>query len=362
MARQRRKTRQVRAGSLAIGGDAPVSIQSMATVPVERTEDAVAQIRRLAERGAELVRVALRNVEAAECLRTVVPAVTVPLCADVHFDYRIAVAAIDAGARKVRINPGNIGDPKGVREVIRAAKERGVPIRIGVNSGSVDRRKFPAVTPESLVASAMEHVRILEENDFSDIVVSIKSSEIAQTIRANELFAGERDYPMHIGLTEAGYGVACVVQSSVAIGHLLLEGIGDTIRVSMTGDPADEIPVARAILEAAGERTAWVRIVACPTCGRTDPSLDILALAKDVDEAVTARFEQVMKEKGRSLHVAVMGCEVNGPGEAKDADAGLAGIRDGRMILFAKGEKVRVVDHHDAVRALVEEIERILGA
>ncbi|MDM7915225.1 MAG: (E)-4-hydroxy-3-methylbut-2-enyl-diphosphate synthase, partial [Candidatus Eisenbacteria bacterium] len=281
MVRRRKATRQVRAGTLAIGGGAPVSIQSMTNIPIEQTDDTIAQIRRLAARGAELVRVALRTVEAADCLKTIVPAVPVPVCADVHFDYRIAVAAIGAGASKVRINPGNIGDPKGVREVIRAARDRGVPIRIGVNSGSVDRRKFPAVTPEALVASAMEHVRILEENNFTDTVVSIKSSEIAQTIAANELFSSERDYPVHIGLTEAGYGVSCVVQSSVAIGHLLLKGIGDTIRVSMTGDPEEEIPVARKILESVGERTAWVRIVACPTCGRTDPSLDILALAKD---------------------------------------------------------------------------------
>ncbi len=362
MERLRKSTRQVRAGVLAIGGGAPVSIQSMTNIPVERTEETIAQIKRLAERGAELVRVALRSVESAEHLKKIVPAVPVPLCADVHFDYRIAVAAIDAGAGKVRINPGNIGDPKGVREVIRAARDRGVPIRIGVNSGSVDRRKFPDVTPEALVASAMEHVRILEDNNFSDIVVSIKSSEIRHTIAANELFSSERDYPVHIGLTEAGYGVSCIVQSAVAIGHLLLEGIGDTIRVSMTGDPVDEIPVARKILEAAGERTAWVRIIACPTCGRTDPALDILALAREVDEAVTTRFEAAMREKGRSLHVAVMGCEVNGPGEAKDADAGLAGVRDGKLLLFAKGEKVRVVEQREAVRALVEEIGKITGA
>ena len=216
MERRRRTTRQVKAGSLSIGGDAPISIQSMTNIPIERIEETIAQINRLSERGAELVRVALRSVEAAECLRKIVPAVTVPLCADVHFDYRIAVAAVDAGAAKVRINPGNIGHQKGVREVIRAARDRGAPIRIGVNSGSVDRRKFPVVTPEALVASAMEHVRILEENNFADIVISIKSSEIGQTIAANEIFSSERDYPVHIGLTEAGYGVSCVVQSAVA--------------------------------------------------------------------------------------------------------------------------------------------------
>jgi (E)-4-hydroxy-3-methylbut-2-enyl-diphosphate synthase len=333
----------------------------MTNVPIERVGETVAQIVRLADAGSQLVRLALRSAESASLLKKIIPASPVPLCADVHFDHRIALAALDAGVHKVRINPGNIGSEAGVREVVAAARDRGAPIRIGVNAGSVDRRKFPAVTPETLVASALEHVRILEDNNFSDIVVSIKSSGIPQTIAANELFALQRDYPLHIGLTEAGYGLACAVQSSVAIGHLLLEGIGDTIRVSMTGDPVGEIPVARTILESAGERKARVRIVSCPTCGRTDPDLDILALAKEVDDAVTARFEKTMAERDSTLHVAVMGCEVNGPGEAKDADAGLAGIRGGKLLLFARGEKVKIVDARDAVAELVREIEKLLA-
>jgi (E)-4-hydroxy-3-methylbut-2-enyl-diphosphate synthase len=349
------------AGSLAIGGGAPVSIQSMTCLPIERTDDTIAQINRLAGQGAELVRVALRSVDSVEYFKKIRAAVALPLCADVHFDYRIAVAAIKAGVNKVRINPGNIGDRKGVLEVVKAARDRGVPIRIGVNSGSVDRKKFPDVTPEGLVESAMEHINILEDNSFSDIVVSIKSADIMHTIAANELFSSRRDYPIHVGLTEAGYGLTCTVQSSVTIGHLLMEGIGDTIRVSMTGDPLDEVIVARKILESAGERKAWVRIVSCPTCGRTDPSLDILALAMEADSAVTGRFESCLKKMNRTLHVAVMGCEVNGPGEARDADAGLAGIRDGRLLLFAKGEKVKVVESRDAVAALVEEIEKLLN-
>jgi (E)-4-hydroxy-3-methylbut-2-enyl-diphosphate synthase len=359
--RGRRATRQVRAGSLAIGGNAPVSIQSMTNVPVERVDETIAQIRRLADRGCQLVRLALRSAESASCLKKIVPAVTVPLCADVHFDHRIALAALEAGVHKVRINPGNIGSAQGVREVVAAARDRGAPIRIGVNAGSVDRRRFPEVTPASLVESAMEHVRILEDNNFSDIVVSVKSSDIPQTISANEIFAAGNDYPLHIGLTEAGYGLACAVQSSVAIGHLLLGGIGDTVRVSMTGDPVEEIPVARMILESAGERKARIRIVSCPTCGRTDPDLDILALAREVDGAVTARFGKILEERDGSLHVAVMGCEVNGPGEAKDADAGLAGIRGGKMLLFACGEKVKVVEADDAVAELVREIGNIIG-
>ncbi|MBN2160624.1 MAG: flavodoxin-dependent (E)-4-hydroxy-3-methylbut-2-enyl-diphosphate synthase [Spirochaetes bacterium] len=357
--RNRKKTRQVRAGTLAIGGDAPISIQTMTSIPIERVEETVAQINRLAGAGAELVRIALRSVESADLLRRIIPAVKVPLCADIHFDHHIALAAITAGVHKVRINPGNIGDPKGVREVVLAAKDRGVPIRIGVNSGSLNRRKYPGAAPADLVASAMEHVRILEDNNFNDIVVSIKSSDIMQTIEANRLFAAESDYPVHIGLTEAGYGLTCAVQSAVAIGHLLMEGIGDTVRVSMTGDPLDEIIVARKILESVGEREALIRVVSCPTCGRTDPGLDVLELAREVDEAVTVRFEKILKERGRGLHVAVMGCEVNGPGEARDADAGLAGIRDGKLLLFAKGEKVRVVGQKDAVAALIAEIEKL---
>jgi (E)-4-hydroxy-3-methylbut-2-enyl-diphosphate synthase len=359
--KQRNKTKQVKAGSLAIGGGAPVSIQSMTNIPIDRIEDTIGQIRKLASLGAGLVRVALRNVDAAELLKKIIPEVDIPLCADVHFDYRIAVAAIKAGVSKVRINPGNIGDPSGVREVVRAAADNGVPIRIGVNSGSVDRRKFPEVTPTSLVASALEHVRLLEDNGFTDIVVSLKSSDILQTIEANRIFSKERDYPVHVGLTEAGYGVACIVQSSVAIGHLLMQGIGDTIRVSMTGDPSDEIIVARRILESVGERQCLVRIVSCPTCGRTDPSIDVLELAMKVDREVTARFEKILAQEGKTLHVAVMGCEVNGPGEAKDADVGLAGIRDGRLLLFAKGEKIRVVDYNEAVDALIEEIEKLMN-
>ncbi len=348
--RKRNITRRVRAGGLDIGGGAPVSIQSMANIPVERVPEIIEQVRRLDRLGCQLVRVALRSVEAVESLAKVLPAVPVPLCADIHFDYRIALAAIKAGVHKVRINPGNIGDER----------DSGVPIRIGVNGGSVNRRRYPEVTPESLAASALEHVKILEDNNFSDIVVSMKSSDIIHTIEANRIFVSQRDYPVHIGLTEAGYGTTCIVQSSVALGCLLMEGIGDTLRVSMTGDPTEEIIVARTILESVGERKARIRIISCPTCGRTDTGLDILELARTVDREATARFEKIMRDKDRTLHVAIMGCEVNGPGEARDADAGLAGIRDGRLLLFAKGEKVRVVNQHEAVAALMDELQKII--
>lgn len=351
----RRKTRPVTVRSLVIGGDAPVSIQSMTNLPIEDVRGTVAQIERLRAAGADLVRLAVRNEESIAHLREIRRAVDAPLSADVHFNHRIALMAIEAGIDKVRINPGNIGSDDRVRAVIDAARERRVPVRIGVNGGSIDLKKYPAVTPESLAQSALDHVRILEDRDFSDIVVSIKSSDLRQTIAANARFAELRDYPLHIGLTEAGYGISCVVQSTLAIGHLLLAGIGDTIRVSMTGDPVDEIPVARKILEASGLRVPAVRIIACPTCGRTDPSIDILALAERV-ESETARFHAALIRAGRSITVAVMGCEVNGPGEAAHADVGLAGGRNGRVLLFARGRKIAVVDARDAVARLVDEI------
>ncbi len=335
-------------------------MQSMTNIPIERVDDTLAQIRGLAALGAGLVRLAVRSLDGVPYLEKILRASPVPLSADIHFDHRIAVAAIRAGVHKVRINPGNIGSEAGVREVVAAARDAGVPVRIGVNGGSLDRKKYPEPTPGNLAASAMDHVRILEDNGFSDIVVSIKSSDIGRTIAANELFAGMRDYPIHIGLTEAGYGLDCAVNSAVAIGHLLLSGIGDTIRVSMTGDPLEEIPVARKILEAAGLRGRVIRIIACPTCGRTDPSLDIQDLARRADAELARRYEKRLAESGRSVTVAVMGCEVNGPGEAREADAGLAGIRDGELLLFVKGEKKGIVPAGGAVDALCDEVGKLL--
>ncbi len=359
--RKRRETRRIQAGGLPIGGGAPISIQSMTSIPVEDEKGTIGQIGRLAAEGAGLVRVAVRNLDSIPHLKTVIREAGLPLSADIHFDYRLAIAAIEAGISKVRINPGNIGGAERVREVVRAAKERGVPIRIGVNGGSVDRKKYPEVTPESLVESALEHVRILEENDFHDIAVSIKSSDIFQTIEANRIFASRRDYPLHVGLTEAGYGIACVVQSSIAIGHLLLEGIGDTIRVSMTGDPVQEVIVGKRILESLGARFTPVKIISCPTCGRTDPGTDLLALAQEVESALLAGFGARLRELGRTVVVAVMGCEVNGPGEASHADAGLAGGRGGAFLLFAGGERIGKVDRAHAIEALLREIEKLIG-
>jgi (E)-4-hydroxy-3-methylbut-2-enyl-diphosphate synthase len=356
---QRRASRPVKVGNLTIGGGAPVSIQSMTNLPLENVEETIAQVNALHEQGAEIVRLAVRSVDAVQHLKQVIDATDVLLCADIHFDYRIAIEAIKAGINKVRINPGNIGDESRVREVIAAAKDNGVPIRIGVNGGSLDRKKYAEAIPENMVASAMDHVRILEDNNFEDIIVSIKSSHIAETLKANELFAQSCDYPLHIGLTEAGYGLNCVIQSSVALGHLLMQGIGDTMRVSMTGDPVEEVVVAQKILESVGERKAVVRVVSCPTCGRTAPEIDLLSLAKEVDLRCTSRYGDQLKQENRTLTVAVMGCEVNGPGEAADADFGIAGGRFGSFLIFARGEKTRKVEGAEVIDALISEIDAV---
>ncbi len=355
--RNRKPTRSVSVGNVIIGGDAPVSIQSMTSVPLEDVDATVDQIQRLSDEGAEIIRLAIRNSDSIPFLRLVREAVTAMLTADIHFDYRLAIAAIEAGVNKVRINPGNIGKRERVREVIRAAKDHSVPIRIGVNGGSLDRKKYPEGTPADLAESALEHVRIFEDENFENIIVSIKSSDLFETVEANKIFSMQRDYPLHIGLTEAGFGLSCTVQSSIAIGHLLLEGIGDTIRVSMTGDPLDEVRVAKRILEAVGEQQPLVKIISCPTCGRTDPGLDILALARDVEGACIKAFGKQLEAAGKSLEVAVMGCEVNGPGEAAHADFGLAGARNGRLLLFGGGKKIRMVNADEAVSVLVKTIQ-----
>ncbi len=358
--RLRKETRRVTVGSVAVGGDAPVSIQSMTNVPLEDSEGTIRQVAALKEAGAEIVRIAILKEESAAVIPHIKKAVDIPLTADVHFNYRIALAAIRNGIDKVRINPGNIGGADRVKEVVSAAKERKIPIRIGVNSGSIDRKKYPALTPEAMVDSALEHVRILEENDFLDIVVSLKSSDLTLTLESNRLFPEHRDYPLHIGLTEAGFGLSCVVQSSIALGRLLLEGIGDTLRVSMTGDPVEEVAVAKKILESVGERRPRVKLIACPTCGRTSPLIDIPALAREAEAAVTETFGDRLAGLDEPLTVAVMGCEVNGPGEAREAHIGLAGGRDGNLLLFAKGEKVRKVSPDEAIGALLDEIEGLL--
>jgi len=356
----RKITRKIRVRNLYIGGDAPVSVQSMTSVPLEDVKGTIGQINRLREAGAELVRLAVRNEEALTPLKIIRREVDMPLTADVHFNHRIALGAIEAGIDKIRINPGNIGSAVKVMEVVKSARDHGVPIRIGVNGGSLDRTRYTDVTPENLAASAMDHVRILENLNFHDIIVSIKSSDIHQTLAANRLFSSLSDYPLHIGLTEAGYGLSCTVQSSIAIGALLLEGIGDTLRVSMTGDPVDEIRIGLKILESTGHRRPLLKMIACPTCGRTDPELDIQGLALEIEQAVMDEFGEILKTGGQSLTVAVMGCEVNGPGEASHADVGVAGGRGGKMLLFTNGEKLRTINTGEAISALKQEIHKLL--
>lgn len=354
----RNSTRQVKAGSLRIGGGAAVSLQSMTNLPIEDTAGTIRQINELQGCGADMVRLAMRKEEYAEQFSVIAGAVNIPLVADIHFDYRIAIAAINAGAAKIRINPGNIGEEWKVREVVAAAKANAVPIRIGVNGGSINRKKYSHPTPEALVDSAMENITILEDSGFEDIVISIKSSDIFSTIEANRLMAATRPYPIHIGLTEAGYGISCVVQSSIVIGHLLLSGIGDTIRVSMTGNPVNEVVAGRKILESLELRYSPFRIISCPTCGRTATDIDLLAIAEEAESMLSGKFSSRLAAGNKHITVAIMGCEVNGPGEAREADYGLAGGQNGRMILFSRGEKLRTVAVSSAVSELMEEIEK----
>lgn len=333
----------------------------MTNLPIEEVEATIRQIEMLRDEGADLVRLAVRGEDSIIYLKEIRSMIDMPLSADIHFNYRIAIKAIKAGIDKVRINPGNIGDQKRVKEIVRVCKEFNVPIRIGVNSGSIDRKRFQDVSAQSLVASALEHINILEDSDFYDIIVSIKSSDLFHTIAANRLFSSLKDYPLHIGLTEAGFGVSCVVHSAIAIGSLLLEGIGDTIRVSMTGDPVEEIVVAKRILESVGMRNPVIRVISCPTCGRIDPSVNLLDLATAIEEELMCRFGNVLQDGNRNITVAVMGCEVNGPGEASHADVGVAACRGGEMLLFSEGQRLNKIMKKDAVASLKKEVEKIIS-
>ncbi len=354
----RRKTITVHAGSLPIGGDAPISVQSMTNIPISQVKATIEQIIQLQQEGAELVRLAVRTEDDAQFIKEIKKEVSVPLCADIHFNYRIALKAIEYGIDKLRINPGNIGAKEHVVTLVKAASQKNIPIRIGVNSGSVDVKRYGQVNPHTLVASAMEHVQILEDCGYTNIVVSIKSSDLLQTIEANRIFASKCRYPIHIGLTEASYGTDCIIASSMVIGTLLYEGIGDTIRVSMTGNPVNEVQIAKRILQIGGYRFRPFTIIACPTCGRTDTKLDILELTQKVESMLKSNFEKTLIEKQKHITVAVMGCEVNGPGEARHADVGIAGARDGRVVLFVNGEKKKILDATDAVGALADEISQ----
>lgn len=349
---KRRPTRQIHIGKVAIGGGAPISVQSMTNTKTTDTEATVAQIRALQAAGCDIVRLAVPDMEAAKNLGNILRQVTVPLVADIHFDYKLALEAIRQGIHALRLNPGNIGGEEKVKAVVEAAKEAGIPIRIGVNAGSLDKKilkKYGGVTPEALVESAMEHVRILEALDFHDMKISLKAHDVPLTIAAYRLMSQTVDYPLHLGITEAGTVNTGIIKSAVGIGALLAEGIGDTFRISLTGDPVVEVRVANEILKSLGLKEYGPTLVACPTCGRT--SIDLPAIA--------AQVEEKLRDIEEPIEVAVMGCVVNGPGEARGADVGIAG-GNGEGLIFRKGEIVRKVPEQDLVSELFQEIDQIL--
>lgn len=350
--RERHKTRTVRIGDVAIGGDNPIRIQSMCNTKTENVEATVAQIRALAAAGCEIIRVAVPNEAAALALKDIRRQIKLPLVADIHFDYRLALAAMENGVDKIRINPGNIGEDWKLREVVNAAKERNIPIRVGVNSGSLEKeilKKYGGVTAEGIVESALEKVGRIEELDYENLVISIKSSDVLMCIKAHELLADKTDYPLHIGITEAGTLLRGTVKSAVGLGVILYEGIGDTIRVSLTGDPLEEIKAAREILKSLGLRKGGVEVVSCPTCGRTE--IDLIGLANQV-EGLVERYSDL------DVRVAVMGCVVNGPGEAREADFGVAGGK-GAGVLIRKGEVIRTMPENELLPALEAELQRV---
>ncbi|MDD4075287.1 MAG: flavodoxin-dependent (E)-4-hydroxy-3-methylbut-2-enyl-diphosphate synthase [Eubacteriales bacterium] len=341
-------TKQVRVGGVPLGGGAPVTIQSMTNTDTADADATAAQINALAEAGCEIVRVSVYNEACAKALPLIKARTRVPLVADIHFDYRLAIMAMENGIDKLRINPGNIGEAARVRMVTDCAKTHHVPIRIGVNAGSLEKavlQKYGGPTPEGMVESAMGHIHILEAQGFYDTVVSLKASNVPSCVAAYRLMHARSDYPLHIGVTEAGAGQEALVNSAVGLGALLMEGIGDTLRVSMTGDPLQEVGAAKLILRAAGLRTDGVRVTSCPTCGRT--GFDLLPVVERV-KAALADIEE-------PLHVAVMGCIVNGPGEAREADMGVAfGERGKKAMLFVHGEQRGVYETETAISRLIE--------
>ena len=344
-------TRQVHVGPVAIGGGAPVSIQSMCNTPTENVDATVAQILRLEQAGCDIVRVAVPTREAAMAIPAIKSRIHIPLVADIHFDYKLALLCINGGVDKIRINPGNIGSPDRVRAVADGCRERGIPIRVGVNGGSLEKdilRKYGGVTAEALAESALGHVRLLEDCGFRDVCISVKCSHVPVNMAAYRLLHERTDYPLHLGVTEAGTPDMGVLKSAIGIGGLLCQGIGDTLRVSLTADPVEEVVAAKRILQAIGLRRSGPDLIACSTCGRT--KYDMLSIAREVER----RLEACTKP----ITVAVMGCVVNGPGEASAADVGIAG-GDGEGLLFAKGKILRKLPQDKLVDALMEEIDKL---
>lgn len=348
---ERRKAKTVKVGNIALGGNNRIAVQSMLNVPAHDVDGNVKQAIELENAGCEIIRLTVPDTAAAKTLYAVKENVNIPVVADIHFDYRCALESVAAGADKIRINPGNIGDDSKVKAVADACKLHGVPIRIGVNSGSLEKNilaKYGSPTPEALCESASYHISLLEKFDFNDIVVSIKSSDVQKMVSSYRMLAKKCDYPLHLGVTEAGTHNMALVKSSIGIGSLLLDGIGDTIRVSMTDNPVKEVKAGFDILKAAGIKTDCVRLVSCPTCGRT--KIDLISLAKEIEDALANCNKQIT--------VAVMGCVVNGPGEAKEADIGVAG-GDGCGVIFKRGEVLKKVNEDEIVQELLKEIDRM---
>ena len=348
---ERKITKQVKVGDVLIGGGAPISVQSMLNKPAEDIEGSVKQALELQKAGCNIIRAAVPNKEAVKLIEALKENLSVPVVADIHFDYRLALECAAAGVDKIRINPGNIGSDDRVKAVADACRQRNIPIRIGVNSGSVEKEilaKYGSPVPEALVESALYHASLLEKFDFDDIVISIKSSNVEKTVKAYSLASEKCDYPLHVGVTEAGTSRMGIIKSSIGIGSLLLKGIGDTIRVSLTDSPVKEVAAGYDILKAVGLKKDAVQIVSCPTCGRT--KIDLISLANEVESALASCT--------KPIKVAVMGCVVNGPGEAREADIGVAG-GDGCAVLFKKGEILKKVPENEIVSALLSEIEKM---
>lgn len=348
---KRRVSRKVRVGNVYIGGDAPISIQSMTTAHTKNVEETLTQIRGLYNAGCEIIRCAVLDMEDAEALKEITSQSPIPVVADIHFDYRLALKAIENGVSALRINPGNIGSIERVKAVVLACKDKNIPIRIGVNSGSVEKdilERDGKPTAQGMVESALRHVKILEDLDFYDIVISIKSSSVPMMLDCYRLVAEKCDYPLHLGVTESGTIFRGTIKSSIGIGTLLAEGIGDTIRVSLTSDPIEEIKVATEMLKALGLKKKGIEFVSCPTCGRTQ--INLIKIAEEV--------EKKLESCDKDIRVAVMGCVVNGPGEAREADIGIAG-GVGEGIIFKHGEILKKVKEEDLIDALMEEIDKL---
>ena len=352
----RRLSREVSVGDIKIGGSSRISIQSMTNTDTHDIESTYRQVKRLEEAGCDIIRITAPDLESVKTFKELkARGVKAPLVADIHFDYKIALAVAEAGVDKIRINPGNIGGKDRIRQVVDACRDRKIPIRIGVNSGSLEKEilaKHGSPTAEALAESALYHASLLSEMDFQDVLISVKSSDVMTMIRANRILAEKTDYPLHLGVTEAGARTRALVKSSIGVGTLLAEGIGDTLRISLTDDPTEEIAAARAILDSLSlSEKAGMDIVSCPTCGRT--KIDLIRLLSD--------FEDRVKEEGlerKNIKVALMGCVVNGPGEAREADIGIAGGK-GEALLFKKGETIRKIDENHLIDELIEEIRKM---